>query len=72
MTGNLLGLDTTAALSLIFLVVFLFYTIYSGFLIYHWYAFGYTKRINRMVTLTYLLGSGVLLFIMALAIFASM
>ena len=64
------GMDQVTVLSLIFLLVFLFYTIYSSFLIYHWYAYGYTKRINRTVTLIYLLGSGVLLFVMALGIFA--
>lgn len=61
------GLSIQEFLLLVFLVVFLFYAIYSGFLIYHWHSFGYTKKTNSLATLTYLIGSGVLIFVMAIS-----
>lgn len=62
--------DQRAFLSLAFLIIFLFYTVYSGFFIYHWHAFGIKKSINTMSTLIYLIGSGLLILAMALSIFS--
>jgi len=62
-------MDTESTLTLIFLIVFIFYAIYSAFLIYHWHAFGLKKRVNTLSTIIYLVGSGSLLLVMALTLF---
>ncbi len=60
------SLDAQSVLLLIWLFVFLFYVFYSAFLIYHWHAYGLKKRLNRLSTIVYLAGSGIMLLVMAL------
>lgn len=56
-----MSMDIERIITLIFLVAFLFFVVYSVFLVYHWHAFGLKRRVNTWATYIYLIG-GVILF----------
>ena len=57
-------------LPLAFLVIFLIFTVYSLFLLYHWYAYGIHKSTSTIATAIYFTGSVIILFVMAGALVA--